>query len=186
MQDIEVRIKILTCFRDAVREWSSGKQTDELRSYINRNLMAVQTAVKDVGTFQTITVGPPPAIGGGLVLADQNPFLHIFRSLYGRSVIPMVVDMIEQAIGVYEYMRDNSGLVRIQSPEAIDIETAIERALRPHFRKSPPKSETAVQDSIETILNALGIDFRREKDTAPIAGDVHSDRISQSIISALQ
>src|SRR5207245_1752133 len=69
---------------------------------------------------------------------------------------------------VYEYMRDNSGLVRIQSPEAIDIETAIERALRPHFRKSPPKSETAVQDSIETILNALGIDFRREKDTAPI------------------
>ena len=51
MQDIEVRIKILTCFRDAIREWSSGKQTDELRSYINRNLMAVQIVVKDAGTF---------------------------------------------------------------------------------------------------------------------------------------
>jgi hypothetical protein len=51
---------------------------------------------------------------------------------------------------------------------SIDIEAAIERALRPTFHSNPPSSEREVQDAVETILNALGIIFVREKEVAPV------------------
>jgi DpnII restriction endonuclease len=54
------------------------------------------------------------------------------------------------------------------STDALDLETAIERALRPAFRKRPPTNETEVQDAIEDILNAVGVDFIRDQEVAPV------------------
>ena len=65
-------------------------------------------------------------------------------------------------------MQSDSGLVNLNKKESIDIESAIERSLRPSFRSVSPSNEKDVQDSVENILNALGIVFTREKDAAPV------------------
>jgi hypothetical protein len=164
--DYKMRIVLLESFHETLLRWCSDER-DELRSVLNRNLMAVRQAVIKAGTFRTVTVGPPPAVGG-FIAQNIDPFTMIFQDWYGSSVIPQVVDMIEQAIGVYESLEKSDGLVEIRSKEAIDIEAAVERALRPAFRIGAPSSEREVQDAVETILNALGVVFVREKDVASV------------------
>ena len=47
---------------------------------------------------------------------------------------------------------------------------SIERALRPSFRNEQPKSEKEIQDSIENILNTLGVKFSRDREVTSVAG----------------
>jgi hypothetical protein len=114
-----------------------------------------------------MTLSPPPAVGG-LIARGIDPFTMIFENWYGKSLIPDITDMVEQAIGVYNHLKAETGLVQLRAPEAIDIESAIERALRPSFRDLPPSSEREVQDAVENILNALGIEYVREREAAPV------------------
>ena len=171
LSPLNLKIELLTAFRAAILKWFNGKyepsEKESLRSYINRNLIAATTAVRDAGALKRIVIGPPPAIGG-LVVENADPISMLFDNVYGHSVIPRVADMIDEAIGVYEHLRDETGLVRLVSREAIDIEAAFERALRPYFRKGPPTVEKDVQDAVEIILNSLGVDFTREQETAPV------------------
>jgi hypothetical protein len=110
----------------------------------------------------------PPAIVGGLVYKNMDPFVNLFENFYGASVVPDALDSIEQAIGVYEHMLGGTELVRrLGSKQAIDIEAAIERALRPSFRDAAPTNEREVQDALEIILSSLGVEYQREKDVAP-------------------
>jgi len=74
-----------------------------------------------------------------------DPLDNLFDDIYNSSVVPQALDSIEQAIGVFEHFLEDDGLIRMPSKETIDIETAIERALRPTFRSDPPKSEREVQ-----------------------------------------
>jgi hypothetical protein len=166
----KARIVLLEDFLVKLRLWCApaGRDQDLLKSFLNRNLIAVQQAVIDAGTFHPITLSPPAAIGG-VVARNIDPFTMIFQDWYGTDPqIDLVADMVEQAIGVYESLEKSDGLVRIRQREAIDIEAAIERALRPTFFSSPPSSEREVQNAVETILNALGIVFVREKEAAPV------------------
>lgn len=114
-----------------------------------------------------MNLAPPSAIGG-LVARGIDPFHMIFQDWYGRSLIPNIADMVDQAIGVYQHLDENTGLIRLHSPQGLDIEAAIERALRPAFHDSPPTRERQVQDQVETILSALGIEYFREKEAAPV------------------
>jgi len=139
------------------------------RSFINRNLIAVRNAVREARTTKLITISPPPAIRG-LLMKNVDPFENLFESFYGQSLIPDAMDSIEQAMGVYEHMSSDEALVKLNPREAIDIESAIERALRPSFRSGPPNSEKEVQDAIENILRALGVEFTRDKEVAPVGG----------------
>jgi hypothetical protein len=168
---LDSRISLLTEFKIALQNWFNRdypKECEpELRSFINRKLVAVKNAVRDAGTQKRITVPPPLAVGG-LVIQNADPFDDPFGSYWGFSVIPAAIDSIEQAIGVYEHMKSETGLVRLSSREAIDIETAIERALRPSFRSVHPENERDVQDAVENILNALGVDFVRDREVAPV------------------
>jgi hypothetical protein len=166
---IEKRIDLLTEFGDSLRQLFTGnyEDNDELHSFVNRNLVAVRTAVREAGTLKLMNISPPPAVGG-MIMQNVDPFQNIFNNLYGMSLIPLAIECIEQAIGVYEHMQTETGLLTLSSREVIDVETAIERALRPSFRRSPPKSERDVQDAIETILRALGIEFTRDREVAPV------------------
>lgn len=170
---LEQRIKLLRDFQSALERWFNGefipKERSELRSFINRNLIAVRNAVREAGTLKLMTISPPSAVGG-LIVKEADPFENLFEDFWGISLIPVAIDSIEQAIGVYEHMQSESGLVSLFRKEAIDIELAIERALRPAFRANPPSSEKAVQDAIENILNALGVSFVRDREVAPVGG----------------
>lgn len=167
----EARIDLLIEFRKAILRWFAGQYEPEgkeqLRSFINRNTKAAQTAVLEAGCSKKVTVGPPPAIGG-LVIQNADPFEMLFQDLWGRSLIPLAADACDQAIGVYEHLSKGSGMISLPRREVVDIASAIERSLRPAFRTAPPTSEREVQNEVETILNAVGVSFNREQDTAPV------------------
>jgi hypothetical protein len=165
------RITLLEEYRSAIKRWFHGQYEpegeDSLRSVINRHNRAVRNIVYEAGCLKLITAAPPPAIGG-IVIQNADPFDIVFESLWGSSVIPNIVDMIDQAIGVYQHVQADTGFVSLAGRDIIDIESAIERALRPHFRSSPPRCESEVQDAIEDILCTLGVMYTREKERAPV------------------
>ena len=164
-----LRLRLLGEFLRELAEYAraSGTGAEEShRSAINRMLVAVSQAVKDAGVWTPVVARPPAAIGGPM--ASLDPFKMVFRDWYGQSFVPQVADMVEQAIGVYENLDGETGLVRLRRPEAIDIEGAIERALRPSFRGDPPQSEREVQDRLEDILNSIGVDHVRESEVAVV------------------
>jgi hypothetical protein len=168
---LKERIKILREFYDSLTQYldneGSPAEMQQCKSLINRNLAAAKELVTDAGTMSTMTLSPPAAVGGPIA-RGINPFDMIFIDWYGSSLIPHVKDMVEQAIGAYEHMEKYPDLLKSQSREAIDIESSIERALRPAFRGSPPNNETEVQNAVENILNALGVEFTRDKDIASV------------------
>jgi hypothetical protein len=152
----------------AMREGSAAKRSEATRivvSKINRTLEAVRTAVEDAGIATMLVSTPSPMTGG--IVQHLDAFTNLFRQAYAGPVLPLAVEMVERAIGVYENLRDETGLVRLTSTEAIDIVSGIERALRPAFTE-PPKTERQVQDAIATILRAQGVDFHREKERAAL------------------
>ncbi len=167
--NLEKRIQLLQDFQEALSNYFNKGETPQLRSFINRNVEAVERVVMEAGTIKLITISPPPIIGG-LIVKNTNPFDNLFENFWGLSLIPAALDSIEQAIGVYEHIQSESGLIKLNPKEAIDIESAIERALRPAFRDIQPKSEKEVQDAIENILNALGVEFTRERDVTSVVG----------------
>jgi hypothetical protein len=168
---ISRRISHLEAFRSAVVRWGASNaedDDDELRATINRKLVAARQAVREAGVAKSLTIRPPS--GTGVVHQDVDPFAVMFAPPYRVSVLQDVIGMVDQALGVYDALRDESGLVRLAGEaETVEIESAIDRALRPSFRE-PPQKERDVQDAIEVILRAIGVGFTREQETAPVAG----------------
>lgn len=165
---IKRRIELLEEFHRHLSAYCHGDSLDpEIRRYLNRNMRAVHGAVDEAGTLQLITITPPPALGGP-IMRNTDPFGNLFQDFYGMSLIPAALDSIEQAIGVYEHIAEDTGMVHLASRQAIDIEGAIERALRPYFRSEPPRNEREVQDAVDVILRSLGVDHSREKDVAVV------------------
>jgi hypothetical protein len=183
---VEARLELLEDFLKEVQKWAGkfaideddllyvdpavqqklAREMAESRSRVNRMLIAAKQAVMEAGISTSVEVGAP-AILGGRVDRHVDIFGMIFTPMYGMSFVPHVLCMVEQAIGVYQNLKDGTGLVRVGKRESLDILGAIERALRPAF-KQPPTNEKAVQDIIETILQSVGVSYHREKERAPV------------------
>lgn len=100
----EELIRQLNEFRSAVKQWSSSnraEQREQLRSFINRRCENIQEIVHLAGCHQTLTISPPPMIGG-LIMRNVDPFAYIFTDVYGHNLEYQVFDMIDQTIGVIE------------------------------------------------------------------------------------
>ncbi|MEH6395152.1 hypothetical protein [Pseudoalteromonas sp.] len=101
--EIEEKIQKLDEFKQSVLDWSASYRDQvrrgELRSYINQNKVWVRQEVIQARCFHTLTIGPPPAVGG-IVMQNVDPFAMIFDPPYGMSLVNQVVDMIDQTIGV--------------------------------------------------------------------------------------
>ncbi len=74
---------------------------NSLRTEINRKKAFVMNVMRHAKTLKLYTVGPPSAVGG-LVLNNLNPFDVIFDPPYGRSIVPTLMDAIDETIGVIE------------------------------------------------------------------------------------
>lgn len=178
--NVRNRIKLLEDFYKTLNEYYGEKLPYEkkkaLRSQLNRNLVAVKNAVIEAGThkycheiindFSTGNYFDP----FDNLFTFENRWKSIENIMARGSFESNVLNQIEQAIGVYEHIQSESGLITLNSKEAIDIESAIERALRPAFRNNQPSSEKEVQDAIENILNALGIEFTRDREVTSVGG----------------
>jgi hypothetical protein len=97
----EEKIQRLEEFKSAVITWrdtTDDRRRVELRSYINQNKSWARREAIDARCFRTLTIGPPPAIGG-FIMPAVDPFDMIFDRPYGMSLIPIVTDMVDQTIG---------------------------------------------------------------------------------------
>jgi hypothetical protein len=148
---------------DATRE--NARRREEAKKFINRNLVAAKHAARGVGRSPLMTIRDAPVAGGRRQVVDM--FDNVFIDFDDVSLIPYLVDHLEQVIGAYEAMLADPSLVPALDADALDIEGALIRALRPSF-KEPPAGEKEVQEEVATILRAIGVDFTREQDTAPV------------------
>lgn len=166
--ELRGRIAILESFRKLLESWpgANGEENAQLRRAINRGVIATRTSVNGAGIFPRMDLAPPPATGG-IFLRNLDPFDHLFTPVYRISLVPAALDAIDQALGVYEHLLADDGVIQLNSRDALDIASSIERALRPSF-SAPPTREKEVQDVVATILRSLGVNFHREKETAPV------------------
>ncbi len=102
--DADERIEKLTTFLQLIDEWGKT-HSEESRAQINRIKNAVQREVIEARCLHTMTISPPPAVGG-MIMQNINPFDMIFESVYLRSLNPHVIDMVNQTIGVIEERRN--------------------------------------------------------------------------------
>lgn len=90
-------------YKKALIDWNSGKvaseSRQEVRSWISQKTPMIRQLVWRAGCGKTLTVTPPPAVGG-MLMRDVNPFLLLFDGPYGLNMIPIACDMIDEAIGV--------------------------------------------------------------------------------------
>lgn len=105
MEDLDQRIENLNRFLGLLDEWTQT-HSEESRAAINRVKRSVQREVIEAGCLFTMTISPPPAVGG-LVMQNLNPFDMIFEQVYLRSLNPQVRDMVNQTIGVLEEWKIN-------------------------------------------------------------------------------
>jgi predicted nucleotide-binding protein len=114
-------IRDLEEFRELLSKWRRTDRPDErerFRSQINRRLEAVAETVRLAGCRQTMTISPPPMVGG-MVMQGVDPFNYIFEDVYGRSLNSVVRDMLDQTIGVIEsgkFEERKSRLKRTRGP----------------------------------------------------------------------
>lgn len=101
MENNESAIQKLEDFKKLLHLWEYNKRTSTLRSEINKRISIARQLVLKVGALKTLTIGPPPALGG-LLMKNVDPFTCIFEPPYRQSVVPILIDCIDEAIGVYE------------------------------------------------------------------------------------
>ncbi len=99
--DATEKIAFLERFKADIQAHFNGADDDATRSRINRGMKRARDIVGETGAMKTVTLSPPPAIGG-LIVRDADPFSFILQDYYGMSLAPTVADMIEQAIGILE------------------------------------------------------------------------------------
>ncbi|TWU23466.1 putative nucleotide-binding protein containing TIR-like domain protein [Novipirellula galeiformis] len=98
-------IEQLEDYKTALMAYSLGHDKldggTSIRTYINRNTPSVRKLVWRAGCGKTITVGPP-AMVGGLIMRNVDPFGCIFEGPYGMNMTSVLCDMIDETVGVIQ------------------------------------------------------------------------------------
>ncbi len=181
--EVEEKIRKLDEFKQAVLDWSASYRDEErrkkLKSYINQNKMWVRQEVIEARCFHTLTIGPPPAVGG-LVMQNVDPFAMLFDPPYGMSMVNQVVDMIDQTIGVLRAPVEE----KISKDDEPKVELNIERnyafvamAIDP----DNPELED-ILDAIKEGASRCGVQAERVDETQ--SNERITDRILESIRKA--
>jgi hypothetical protein len=101
--NVDEKIARLEAFQRLVIEWEgsdhNAQRQAELRSAISREKSWVRQEVIAADCFKTLTIGPPPAIGG-MIMNRVDAFHMLFDPPYDLSMVADVSDMIDETIGV--------------------------------------------------------------------------------------
>lgn len=184
MIEREERIKKLEQFKEALVGWSFSSHDPEkqsrLRTYINHNKIWVRQEVIEGGCFSTVTVGPPPVVGG-LVMRNLDPFEMIFNPPYRRSLIPQIIDMIEQTVGVLLAPREIIHDGR-KSEVEIDVQAFPNYAFIAMAMHAEDAELDDVLDAIKEGASRCGIQAERIDDLQ--SNERITDRVLESIRNA--
>lgn len=155
-----------------------------------------------------LRVSKPVSVGGGLYMNVPNymPFLNIariapnlsklFRYGFHFDADELYDDLslgdrtLLHAIGTLEFAQELGGEdslpVQEDSPAIlVEVLSAIRRALRPTF-KEPPANEIEVQNQVEVILRAQGVEFEREPQMEHATKKVKPDFALPTLATALE
>jgi hypothetical protein len=174
----EQKIKRLEEYKSAVVDWRRTA-ADRLRSLINQNTIWVRREVIEARCFHTLTVGPPPAIGG-LVARDVDPFTSMFDPPYGVDLVPMVVDMIDRTIGVLRSRPSEDSAERPRVQVELDVEEGYAFIAMP--MDPDDLGLVDVLDAIKEAARRCGIHAERVDE--PQYNERITDRILESIRKA--
>lgn len=181
--DREEKIQRLDEFKHAVLDWSASYRDPanrkELRSSINQNKVWVRQEVIEARCFHTLTIAPPPAVGG-LVMQNVDPFAMLFDPPYGMSMVDQVIDMIDQTIGVLRTPAEEKPTVYDKPKIELNIErnyAFVAMAIDP----SNPELED-VLDAIKEGASRCGIQAERVDEAQ--SNERITDRILESIEKA--
>ena len=129
-------------FKSLLTEWDYSHGPDEIRSQINKGLRNIKNLVLRAGALKTFTISPPPLIGG-IIMRDIDPFSMIFTPPYGQSMIPSIIDMIDETIGVIETKDDFDPTPKAPSTKKIKGKDISNRVFLVHGHDSELKETTA-------------------------------------------
>jgi len=176
--DPEDKVSRLRAFQDAVRVWDRTN-SPEARSYINQNLTWVRREVLEAGCLRTMTISPPPAVGG-LIMRNVDPFLSIFTHVYGDSLTSYVQDMIDQTIGVLNDPPPPGTAAAPKVEVDADVRSGYAFIAMPIDPNNPELDD--VLDAIKEAATRCGIHAERVDE--PHSNDRITDRILESIRKA--
>lgn len=175
--DIPAKIERLRQFVSHLDEYHDTRSA-ESRRYLNENATAVRREILEAGCLQTLTISPPPMIGG-LVMQHVDPFDMMFSAPYGMNLHPPIKDMIERAIGVLKEWEETGG------PPASDQPAINESAVQSGFVFiAMPMAEgnalyEDVHDTIKATAESCGLSAERVDDVE--SNERITDRVLESI-----
>jgi hypothetical protein len=174
----EDKIAALKEYRSKLLQWRRDRNAD-LRSFINQRTVSVRREVLEAGCFHTVTVGPPPAIGG-FVMRDLDPFSMMFEPPYGVDLMQKVVDMIDQTIGVLGAAPREPSAAQPKAYVDLNVQKGYAFIAMP---MDPEDLELVdVLDAIKEAARRCGIHAERVDE--PQSNDRVTDRILESIRKA--
>ena len=176
--DASEKIARLEDFRGYLDQWWEAESPD-LRRKINQKKAWIRRELIEANCMRTLTIGPPPAVGG-LIMRDVDPFDVIFDPPYGASVIPMLRDMIDQAIGVFESgpPEPEANMPRLEIDP--DVRKGYAFIAMPIVAGDPEFED--VLDAIKEAARRCGIHAERVDE--PQSNERITDRILESIRKA--
>lgn len=173
-------VERLRTFNKLIASWNTSSRTTErphLRSAINQQKVWVRQQVIEAGCFVTVTVGPPPAVGG-LVAQNIDPFDMMFEPPWGVDLMSVVHDMVDQAIGAIQ-----SGVVKESRRQKAKPAVTTEVVKGYAFVAMPilpgDVANEDVLDAIKEAAHRCGITAERVDE--PASSERITDRILQSI-----
>lgn len=176
------QIKRLMAFQAAVHKHEDVRllpdQKRELRSLINQEKTWIRQQVIEARCFYTVTIGPPPAIGG-LIMENVDPIQSIFDSPYRLSMVPHVTDMIDQTIGVLKAPPEE-----LKEPSVPMVKENIVKGyafVAMPMNEDDPEMED-VLDAIKEAASRCGV--QAERIDEPETTERITDRIVESIRKA--
>ena len=174
-QEIDDRIKRLNTFKVKLREWDrSHDQT--VREEVNQEKAWAHREIAELGCLKVFTLAPPPAVGG-LVMRNIDLFDHLFDRPYMQPVIPLVVDMIDDAIG-----RLKAGMIPPVKPAAqVEIGAIVQQGYAFVVMAIDP-NDHGLEDVLDSIKEgAMRCGITAERIDEVEANERITDRILESI-----
>lgn len=88
-------------FRGLLDILERGEGRHGTRSEINQLLPIVRRIIGMTGTGKTLTIAPPPLVGG-MIMQNVNPFDMLFSDPYGmfNDILSFCIDILDSTIGV--------------------------------------------------------------------------------------
>ena len=172
------KIERIERFKGLLTSWEK-RHDDESRTRINQETVWVRREVIEAGCFHTLTIAPPPAVGG-LIMRDVDPFAMIFNRPYMMSMVPQVVDMIDKTIGVLCSEPEDAPADNPRIQIDADVQKGYAFIAMP-IAPSDPEVED-VLDAIKEAAKRCGIHAERVDE--PQSNERITDRILESIRKA--